>query len=70
VDPSISRSRAGLRPVALSLGTLGPTAAIRAIVFALSGSVALPAGLIHPSPTRSSAWRSQSQSCASPGIPG
>jgi cation diffusion facilitator family transporter len=47
VDASITRSRAGLRAVALSLAILGVTAAIQALVFALSGSVALLADLIH-----------------------
>ena len=47
VDPSITRSREGLRAVAISLGVLGVTAAAQALVFALSGSVALLADLIH-----------------------
>jgi cation diffusion facilitator family transporter len=47
VDPSIKRSRAGLRAVGLSLAVLGLTAAAQAVVFALSGSVALLADLIH-----------------------
>jgi cation diffusion facilitator family transporter len=47
VDPSIKRSRAGLRSVALSLLVLGLTAGAQAIVFAASGSVALLADLIH-----------------------
>ena len=41
------RSREGLRAVALSLLLLGVTAAAQAVVFALSGSVALLADLIH-----------------------
>ena len=47
VDPAILRSRAGVRAVAVSLGILAATAALQAIVFVLSGSVALFADLIH-----------------------
>jgi cation diffusion facilitator family transporter len=47
VDASIKRSRAGLRAVAWALLVLGVTAAAQAAVFALSGSVALLADLIH-----------------------
>jgi cation diffusion facilitator family transporter len=47
IDDSIRRSRAGLRAVGLSLLVLGVTAAAQAVVFALSGSVALLADLIH-----------------------
>ena len=47
VDPSIVRSRAGVRAVASSLVILAVTAALQAVVFALSGSVALLADLIH-----------------------
>jgi len=47
VDHSIRRSRAGLRAVALALGVLALTAALQAVVFAASGSVALLADLIH-----------------------
>jgi len=47
VDRSIVRSRAGVRAVAISLGVLGVTAVLQAIVFAASGSVALLADLIH-----------------------
>lgn len=47
VDPSIKRSRAGVRATALALLALGLTAAAQAAVFALSGSVALLADLIH-----------------------
>jgi cation diffusion facilitator family transporter len=47
VDDSIKRSREGLRAVGLSLLILGLTAAVQAVVFALSGSVALLADLIH-----------------------
>ncbi len=47
VDRSILRSRAGVRAVLVSLAVLGATAAVQAVVFALSGSVALLADLIH-----------------------
>lgn len=47
VDPSIKRSREGLRAVTLALGVLGLTAALQAVVFVASGSVALLADLIH-----------------------
>jgi cation diffusion facilitator family transporter len=47
VDRSIVRSRAGVQAVAISLGLLGVTAALQVVVFALSGSVALLADLIH-----------------------
>jgi len=47
IDSSIRRSRAGLRAVLLSLLVLGVTAGIQTVVFALSGSVALLADLIH-----------------------
>jgi cation diffusion facilitator family transporter len=47
VDPSILRSRTGLRAVLLSLGILGLTALAQAAVFVVSGSVALLADLIH-----------------------
>ena len=47
VDPSITRSHAGVRAVALSFAVLGATAAAQGLVFALSGSVALLADLIH-----------------------
>ena len=47
VDRSIVRSHAGVQAVAISLGVLGLTAALQAIVFAASGSVALLADLIH-----------------------
>jgi len=47
VDRSILRSRAGVHAVLLSLGVLAATAALQAVVFALSGSVALLADLIH-----------------------
>jgi cation diffusion facilitator family transporter len=47
VDRSILRSRDGLRTVAASLAILGVTAGIQVAIFALSGSVALLADLIH-----------------------
>ena len=47
VDPSIVRSHAGVRAVAFSLGILGATAAVQAVVYVASGSVALLADLIH-----------------------
>jgi Co/Zn/Cd efflux system component len=47
VDPSIKRSRAGLRAVGLSLGILGATALAQGAIFAFSNSVALLADLIH-----------------------
>lgn len=47
VDRSVLRSRAGVRAVAISLAILAATAALQALVFAMSGSVALLADLIH-----------------------
>ena len=47
VDPSIKRSRAGLRAVGVSLAVLGATAAIQAAIYVATGSVALLADLIH-----------------------
>jgi cation diffusion facilitator family transporter len=47
VDESIKRSREGVRAVTLALAILGITAAAQAVVFALSGSLALLADLIH-----------------------
>jgi cation diffusion facilitator family transporter len=47
IDPSIVRSRDGVRAVAWSLAILGATAALQAVVFATSRSVALLADLIH-----------------------
>ncbi len=46
-DESIVRSRGGIRAVALSLAALGLAAAAQAAVFALSGSIALLADVIH-----------------------
>jgi cation diffusion facilitator family transporter len=47
VDESIKRSREGVRAVTIALAILGTTAAVQALVFALSGSLALLADLIH-----------------------
>jgi cation diffusion facilitator family transporter len=47
VDPSIRRSRDGLRAVILSLCVLGLTAAVQVLIFVSSGSIALLADLIH-----------------------
>jgi cation diffusion facilitator family transporter len=47
VAGSIKRSRAGLKAVLASLVILGITAGLQIVVFALSGSVALLADLIH-----------------------
>ena len=46
-DRSITRSRAGLRAVGISLAVLGVTAAIQAAIYIATGSVALLADLIH-----------------------
>jgi cation diffusion facilitator family transporter len=47
VDPSILRSRDGVRTVALSLVVLAATAGVQLAIFTLTGSVALLADLIH-----------------------
>jgi len=47
LDPSIKRSRAGLRAVGLSLAVLGATALIQVALYVVTGSVALLADLIH-----------------------
>jgi cation diffusion facilitator family transporter len=47
VDPSIKRSRAGIRAVLLSLLVLGVAASAQVAIFALTGSIALLADLIH-----------------------
>jgi cation diffusion facilitator family transporter len=49
VDRSIVRSRNGVRTVSISLAVLAVTAGAQAAIFALSGSVALLADLIHNS---------------------
>jgi cation diffusion facilitator family transporter len=47
VDPSIKRSKAGVRAVLLSLIVLGLTALAQVAIFATTGSIALLADLIH-----------------------
>lgn len=47
IDPSIKRSRAGLRAVGLSLAILGLTALAQAAIFFSTNSIALLADLIH-----------------------
>jgi cation diffusion facilitator family transporter len=47
IDPSIKRSRAGLRAVGLSLAVLGLTALAQVAIYATTASVALLADLIH-----------------------
>ena len=47
VHDSIKRSREGVRAVLIALGVLGAAAIVQTLVFALSGSVALLADLIH-----------------------
>ncbi|HEV7774273.1 MAG TPA: cation diffusion facilitator family transporter [Conexibacter sp.] len=47
IDPSITRSREGLRAVLLALLALGVAAVAQLVVFIASGSVALLADLIH-----------------------
>jgi cation diffusion facilitator family transporter len=47
VDPSIKRSRKGIRAVVLSLCILGLTAGIQTVIFVASDSIALLADLIH-----------------------
>jgi cation diffusion facilitator family transporter len=47
IDPSIKRSREGLRAVGLSLAVLGLTALAQVVIYIASGSVALLADLIH-----------------------
>jgi cation diffusion facilitator family transporter len=47
VDASVKRSRDGLRAVGVSLAVLGATAAVQAVIYVASGSVALLADLIH-----------------------
>jgi hypothetical protein len=47
VDPSLARSRAGVRVVAVSLLVLAATAVLQAAVYAGTGSVALLADLVH-----------------------
>jgi cation diffusion facilitator family transporter len=47
IDPSIKRSREGIRAVVVSLSVLGAAAIVQTLIFVLSGSVALLADLIH-----------------------
>ena len=47
VHDSIKRSREGIRAVLVSLGVLGVAAVAQTLIFALSGSVALLADVIH-----------------------
>jgi cation diffusion facilitator family transporter len=47
VDPSIKRSREGLRAVGISLAVLGVTAIAQGVLFVLTDSIALLADLIH-----------------------
>jgi cation diffusion facilitator family transporter len=47
IDPSIKRSREGLRAVGLSLAVLGVTALAQVAIYVATGSVALLADLIH-----------------------
>lgn len=47
LDPSIKRSREGLRAVGISLAVLGATALAQTAIFVASGSIALLADLIH-----------------------
>jgi cation diffusion facilitator family transporter len=47
IDPSIKRSREGLRAVGLSLAVLGMTAIAQVAIYLATGSVALLADLIH-----------------------
>src|ERR1700722_15402660 len=46
-DPSIVRSHAGIRAVALALAVLARTAGAQLAIYLLSGSVALLAALVH-----------------------
>jgi cation diffusion facilitator family transporter len=47
LDESIKRSREGVRTVIVALGILAGTTVVQALVFALTGSLALLADLIH-----------------------
>ncbi|NUP36762.1 MAG: cation diffusion facilitator family transporter, partial [Streptomyces sp.] len=47
VDPAMEASREGMRALWLSLAVLGATAAVQAVVAALSGSVALLGDTVH-----------------------
>jgi hypothetical protein len=62
VDPSIKRSRDGLRVVGISLFLLGLTAIAQGAIYIATNSVALLADLIHTPAMRSprSRWRRRS----------
>ena len=47
IDPSVTRSRDGLRTVGVGLAVLLATALVQAVIFAATGSVALLADLTH-----------------------
>jgi cation diffusion facilitator family transporter len=47
VDPSITRSRAGLRVVVVSLAILAATAGAQVVIYLATGSIALLADLVH-----------------------
>ena len=47
VDPTVLRSRAGIRAVSFSLGVLTTTAVAQTVIYARTLSVALLADLIH-----------------------
>lgn len=47
IDRSVLRSRDGVRTVSISLGVLAATAAVQAVIYVASSSVALLADLIH-----------------------
>jgi len=47
VHESVKRSREGIRAVLAALGILGAAAVVQTLIFALSGSVALLADLVH-----------------------
>jgi cation diffusion facilitator family transporter len=47
IDPSITRSREGVRAVGLSLAVLGATAMLQLVVYVATSSVALLADLVH-----------------------
>jgi cation diffusion facilitator family transporter len=47
IDPTIGRSRAGLRAVGVSLAVLGAAALAQALIFVATDSIALLADLIH-----------------------
>ena len=69
VDPTIKRSRAGLRAVGLSLAILGLTALAQVGIYAATGSVALLADLIHNFGDAATAIHSASLSFLAPSAP-